>query len=163
MANKIEFRIPYGEKIRFTSPTGNGIEKTYGYKVNSRGQKELVETGERNIYEEIQSYKEDCLIENILKRVAIGDMSDFRPDGIYQDISEIPTNLIDAKKEMVKVENIWNGLSNEQKAKYDFSLESFIADTGSEAWLINMGFMQPEEAPKIEPEKTTVEVPEENK
>lgn len=162
----IPFRTAYSKKERHISESGTGIEKTYGYDVNSIGQKILTETGEKNLYEEIQSYAEECKIENILKRAAVGDMSDFRANGIYQDISEIPNNLIAAKKEMVKLENMWNKLPGETKAKYGWSLDEFMSEAGKESWLIDTGFINTkvtEETPVIKADKTTVETPKEVK
>lgn len=142
-ATKISFVTMYGEKPDHETPTGNGMQNEYGYDMNSKGQKVLVKTGEKNLYEEIQSYLEETKIENVLKRVAVGDMSDFRPQGIYQDVTEIPNNLIEARREMLKLENMWNKLPNETKAKYDFSVETFIAEAGKESWLVDMGYINP--------------------
>lgn len=151
---------------RHITPSGSGTRKEYGYEVNSKGQKVLVETGEVNQYAEIQSYKDECLIENIMARLRVGDYTAFRVDGIYQDVTKLPNNLIDAKREMVKLENVWNHLTNEQKSHYDFSLETFIHEAGSEAWQKDMGLIQPETTPEIVPEaisqtkaETKVETP----
>ena len=157
----ILYKTAYGERERVYSECGNPIQPTYGYEINSKGQKILVKNGEKNIYEEIQAQAEDTKIENILARVAIGDMSDFRPDGIYQDISEVPNNLIQAKREMQKLENMWQKVPNEMKAKYDWSVEKFISEAGKESWLIDMGLIQPkttiEEPKKLEKEVKTEE------
>lgn len=152
-AEKIKFRSAYTPAMRFHCASGNGMQDEYGYILNKKGQKELAKTGEHNLYEEIQSYAEEVKIENVLKRAALGDMKDFRADGIYQDISEIPNNLNDAKAEMLKLENIWNKLTPEIKAKYDWSLESFITEAGKEAWLKDVGLLQevPNEEIKEEP------------
>lgn len=164
-SNKIPFRTAYSGQIRFKTPTGNGLENIYEYRINNKGQKELQLVGEKNLYDEIQSFHEECKIENILKQVGIGDYSSFKPDGMYADITQIPTNLIEAKKEIMKLENVWNKLPTETKNKYDNSVETFIASAGSEAWLTDMGLMQPNVTPEptpitTEPE-TKVELPKE--
>lgn len=159
---KIPFRTAYSESIKKHAPAGEEEYPIWEYEINSKGNRELKITGYRNRYEEIQAEKEDCMIENILKRVAIGDMSDFRPDGIYQDVTQIPNNLIDAKREMQKLENLWLGLPLETRAKYNNSVDEFIAKAGEKSWLIDMGYMQPE-TPNITSEElkveTKVEVP----
>lgn len=151
---KIPFRTAWGEGLTvFTNP-GEQIEAEYGYEINAKGQKQLVKTGEKNTWEEIQSYLENTKIENVLKRVAVGDMSDFRPQGIYQDVSEIPNNLVEARREMQKLENMWAKLPKETKEKYENSVERFIAEAGKESWMIDMGFIQPAEpeaAPELDP------------
>lgn len=145
-AQKTSFKTVYGTHERVHAPAGSMIANDYGYTLDSFGRKILEKTGERNIYEEIQSYAEECKIENVLKRVAAGDYSDFRPQGIYQDISDIPTDLNTAQAEMLKVESMFMTLPAETKAKYHNSLTEFIAKTGTESWLIDTGFIQPKEA-----------------
>lgn len=142
MASKIIFKTPYGERERvYVSSGTNGIEPVYGYEINKVGQKELVQTGETNLYKKIQSSLEETKIENILKRVAMGDDTVMRPDGIYADMTEAPKNLIEARQQMQQLENVWNGLSNEMKKKYDFSVEKFIGQSGTDEWLIDMGLL----------------------
>ena len=144
------FRKAWGKQVRFNVPSGSAIRPEYGYKINKKGQKELVKTGETDAYAEIQSYAEECMIENILKRVAAGDNTAFRPDGIYQDITEIPNNMNDAYAEMVKLEEFWNKQSTETKKEYGWSFENFMKEAGKESWLINCGLIeapQPEKEP----------------
>ena len=141
-SSKIPFKTAYGERTEeYITPSGTGIEDQYGYEINSYGQKEFVKIGEINLYEKIQESLEETKIENILARVAMGDNSVMRPDGIYADVSESPKNLIEARQQMQKLENLWNGLSREIKEKYDFSVEKFIGSSGSNAWLEDMGLI----------------------
>lgn len=149
MPSKIPFRTPYGEAQRFKCPTGTGVRPIWEYEIDARGRKKLAITGEQNIYEEIQAEAESVKIENILAKVAIGDMSDFRPNGIYQDITQIPNNLIQAKQEMQKIENLWRNLPTDIKAKYNWNVNEYMAKAGEKAWLIDSGFIQP-----TEPEET---------
>lgn len=144
MNKAIPFRTAYSGQVRHTCPVGSKTKKTYAYEINEKGQKELKENGTINVYEEIQAQLEETKIENVLKRVAAGDMSDFRPTGIYQDITEIPNNLIEAKKEMQKLENVWNELDKETKAKYNWSVEEFIGKAGEKSWLEDLGFINKE-------------------
>lgn len=162
----LPYRTLYTEHIRFNSNPGTGgIEDEYDYEVDSKGRKKLVKVGEKDLYKEIQSYAESCKIENILKRAASGDMSDFRPDGIYADTTAIPTNLNDAQKEMMKLQRYWNSQPIEIKNKYNNSVDEFIAAVGSKAWMTDMGYIKeaPEApvpdaagiAPELNPEKPT--------
>lgn len=75
-----------------------------------------------------------------------------RPDGIYADLSNVPNNLIDARRAMQEMENLWNGLDPDIKRKYDFDLDQFIGQSGSEGWLRDMGLLKEKtvEAPKTE-------------
>lgn len=140
-ASKTIFKTAYGERERHFIPTGDGIEEIWEYEINKYGQKVLVKTGEYSLYDQIQESLEETKIENILKRVAAGDTSVMRPDGIYADISETPKNLIEARQQMQKLENLWNGLDTEIKKKYNFDVEKFIGASGSESWLKDMGLL----------------------
>lgn len=160
MSSKTAFQTPYGEHVKTQSPAGEEIEKTYSYVINSKGAKELQPTGTRNTREEIQADLEETKIENILARVAIGDMTDFRPDGIYADATQMPNNMIDAMNAMNDLANTWRKVPQEIKAKYNNDLNQFIAASGTEAWCIDMGITQPK---KPEEMKTAANVAPETK
>lgn len=146
------FRTAYSGQIRKTAPTGTRMENIYGYEIDKFGRKILVKTGETDQYAKIQESLEETKIENILKRAAIGDMSVFRPEGIYADLSEVPTNLIEARKQMQNLENLWGGLPNEIKEKYHFNLDEFIGASGSDSWLRDMGLLKEETKEEPAPE-----------
>lgn len=151
--SKIAIRKPYDDPIRFNCYPGDQIEPVYEYVINSKGQKVLEQTGTKNTWESIQADQEECQIENILARVAVGDYTDFRPDGIYEDITGMPNNLVDAMQAMQQLENYWNKLDNKIKRKYNFDVKEFIADSGSKAWAENMGLINAtadEETPTAE-------------
>lgn len=151
-----KFRTAYSTSIRINCPSGSEMQNEYAYEINGKGQKQLVKTGETNRYQKIQEALEETKIENILKRVAAGDTSDFRPEGIYEDVSKIPNNLIEARKEMQKIENLWNRLDNEIKAKYNWSVDEFMAETGKAQWLVDAGFVTEQKTEtKTEPPKET--------
>lgn len=152
------------EKI-YTPHGNNTEENTYGYDVNEYGQKILVKTGTKNTYEEIQSWKEETSIEHILTRLAQGDNSVIRPMGSFGDISEMPKSLIEAKRQIAKLENVWNELPLEVRNKYGNSIDRWEAEMGQDSWLINMGYVKPKSAndliedtkpdvPKTEPTDT---------
>lgn len=143
MPAKILFKTAYGERERsYFSPTGNGMEDIWEYEINKYGQKVLVKTGEYSLYDQIQESLEETKIENILARVAAGDNSMMRPDGIYGDVTTAPKNLIEARQQMQKLENLWNGLDNEIKKKYDYDLDKFIGSSGSDEWLTDMKLIE---------------------
>ena len=141
MSSKLIGRTAYEKKERFHCPEGSRLQPIYEYVIDNKGRKVLEQTGEKDIYLEIQADLEECKIENILARVAVGDMSDFRPNGIYADTTEIPNNMIEAMKQIQNLQNIWADVPNDIKAKYNFDVNQYIADAGSEAWLINNGYI----------------------
>lgn len=161
MPTKIKYQIANENTKKGIVPAGKHERNTYAYEIKKNGSKELVITGKENTYEKIQAELEETKIENILKRVAVGDMSDFRPNGIYQDVTDIPKDLNGAMAEIQKMENIWNTLPKEIKDEYNNDVRQYISDAGSEKWLNLMGYQTEkpkevkEEAPKLENELET--------
>lgn len=150
MANKeAPFRTAYSGQIRKTTCTGSPMMDEYGYEIDKYGRKILVKTGETNLYARIQENLEETKIENIIAKVTTGDTSMLRPDGIYTDLTELPTNLIEARQAMQNLENVWGDLDNEIKRKYNFNVEEFIGAAGSDGWLRDMGLLK--EIPHNEP------------
>lgn len=135
------FKTAYTGHTRSITEAGKPIADVYGYEIDSYGRKVLVKTGETNVYEKIQEAHEETKIENILKRASMGDNSVFRPDGIYADLTEMPNNLIEARQAMQNLENIWNGVPNEIKAKYNYDVGEFIGASGTDGWLRDMGLL----------------------
>lgn len=149
-----ERNVPFPE---YATPSGRRMQDEYGYEIDKFGRKVLVKTGETDLYAKIQEELEETKIENILKRVAIGDTSVLRPDGIYADLTEMPGNLLEARQMMQELENTWNGLPNEIKKKYNYDVEQYIAAAGKEDWLRDMGLLEPEPEPKPETAKPVKE------
>lgn len=140
MSAKTPYKLPFGTHERKHIPTGNGLENTYEYQRNAYGRKVLVKSGERNQYQEIQEQLEETKIENILARAAAGDNTVFRPNGIYADTSIMPHNMIEAMQRITDLENMWSSVPTDIKRKYNFSVEDFVAKSGSKEWLEDMGF-----------------------
>lgn len=151
------FKTPYGDRERVTTEPGCKIQNVYGYEIDNYGRKILVKTGEENLYEMIQMSLEETKIENILKRAAAGE-NVFRPEGIYADITTMPSNLIEARQSIQKLENTWAKLPSEIKNKYNNSVEEFISRSGSEEWLTDMGLLK-NQAKEVKEAITTDKAP----
>lgn len=108
---------------------GNPIIKTYRTSINDDGRKVLVETGEENLYDKIQEHTEECKIYNILKRYYAGDLSALNAhQGIYADITGMPTNLIDAQKKTMEVQDTFMKLPAELRAEFGSDPNVFMAE-----------------------------------
>ena len=65
--------------------------------VQADGDVKLVKDGVRYLYDEIQSYAEECDINNIVRRYMNGDVSALGTvQGVYADIMDIPQNRQEA-------------------------------------------------------------------
>lgn len=157
MPSKIPFKTAYAERDHVYTEAGTEWEKEYQYEINSYGQKVLVCSGKHNRFEQIQADLEDTKIENILARATAGDTSMLRPDGIYADLTSMPSNLLEARQAMQQLENTWNGLDNEIKKKYNYDLDQFIGQSGSDSWLKDMGIIKEDQQSPIV--KDTAEAP----
>lgn len=108
---------------------GSPIIKTYRASINEDGRKVLIETGEENLYDKIQEHTEECKIYNILKRYYAGDLSALNAhQGIYADITGMPTNLIEAQKKTMEVQNTFMKLPTELRAEFGSDPNIFMAE-----------------------------------
>lgn len=132
-------------------PTGDGYEKEYGVALEENGHKVLKETGKTNAYALIQSYAEECKIENILQRAVLDPSVLERKQAMYDDFTDAPKSLFEAQNLMIEMENLWGSLTPEEREEYNGELSQFIAAVGTEKWLKTMGMIEEEyEEPILE-------------
>ena len=141
--------------------TGDGYEKEYGVSLEENGHKVLGQTGKRNAYAIIQTYAEECKIENILQRSILDPSILAVKQAMYDDFTDAPKTMYDAQNMMIEMENIWGSLSAEERAEYDNELSQFITAVGSEKWLKTMGVLK--ETTPEEPTPTPTPTPTEEK
>lgn len=143
--------LPYGDKPpRRCSCCGNRMEPHYVERYDETGHPYLVKDGETNVYEIIQSHKEECDINLMLQRYAAGDTSVMRQDAKYIDTSNLPTtiheyfNLMNAQREK------FDALPIAIKEKFGNSFEVWASTSGTGEWLEKMGIQRPAPEPKKE-------------
>lgn len=137
------------ERPRFYANAGSRERNDYQIQIDKKGHKILKQTGSHDIYQEIQSYHEECKIENILARAAAGDINALnQKTGFYGDITDTPKSLAEAQNDILRLNNYFESLPAEIRAKFDNSKERFIHLYGSSEFLDLMGLK------KEEPEKT---------
>lgn len=140
------------KRERFFSNPGSREANDYHIVIDERGHKKLQFVGTHDIYDEIQSYAEECKIENIIARAAAGDPDALNQrQGFYADITNTPRDLKEAQDSILKLSNGFYNLPAEVREKFDNSLEKFVQTFGSDEWAENMGFKkETETAPKTE-------------
>ena len=92
------FISSYDKTERAFMPESDGLEPIYEKQVDKFGAVSYVDTGKkRNVYEEIQSYKDDCDINFIIARcVKDGTVSLLADNGKSSvDVSMLPDNFLD--------------------------------------------------------------------
>lgn len=93
------------------------------------GAKVLKIVGRENIYEKIQECLEPTKIENIIRRFEEGDPTALgHESGIYTDISDMPTNIIEAQKRIQDVKAKFASLPIDIKEKFGNDPTVFMAE-----------------------------------
>ena len=67
------FSTQFDARDRIISNAGSRIKQLYEARVDNQGHIDLVESGTEDLYDYIQSFKESCDINTIVKRFAAGD------------------------------------------------------------------------------------------
>lgn len=125
------FYTPINRPVRRTSPVGSRMKKNYQLETDPDGRKILVETGVTDVYECIQSYKNECLIENIVKRHLAGDPTALaKTQGVYCDTTLIPKDLISAHEAVKQAESIYKRMPADIRGQYA-SFKEFVNNFGS--------------------------------
>lgn len=148
-----EFRSAYNGQVRHTSPTGNGHEPEYEYKVTDEG-RELVKTGETDVYALIQSRLDETKIENIIKRAtydptALGNQG-WQTSETMIDISDAPTNYHEWYGRIKDAEAEFDKLPIEVKNRWNNDVEKYIMAYGTEEWTDKMGLKRNAQENKAE-------------
>lgn len=139
-----KFRSAYSGQERRKSLTGNGREPEYEYKVTDEG-RELVKTGEKDVYALIQSHLDETKIENIIKRATydpgiLGNQN-WQTGEVMTDISDAPTNYHEWYGRIKDAEAEFDKLPIEIKNKWDNDVEKYIMAYGTKEWADKMGVL----------------------
>lgn len=143
-----KFRTAYSPAIRVRQNAGTRFRYEYEYKIDKSGHKKLQCTAKIDQYAEIQTYKNECLIENIIAKAKMGDMSglvDAKTLIQGMDISEIPDNMIEIKRQIQDMENAWTKLPAETRAKFGNNPENWVNEAGTKQWMEKLGYVKKEE------------------
>ena len=146
------FRTCYNRKEdeHYYAPSGEHFEMRHTPHIDKDGRRFLVPDRKVAIYDLIQSHKEECEIENIIRRSLEGDYNALNAvNGVYADITNCPSSIAEAQQFIINAKNEFEKLPKDVKAKFEFNPEIYIAEMGgnTEGWLEKMGY---EEARKNE-------------
>lgn len=108
------------------TPSGERMRVKRQLVVEPDGNRHLIDVKTIDQYEQIQSYKDACLIENIVKRAINGDTSVLAAtQGISYDTRLLPQNLIEANEAINKAKCVYASLDAKQRSKVG-SFNQFI-------------------------------------
>ncbi len=143
---KITFKTQFtaiGEHFR--APTGERVELRHNPYMKEDGRRELKKDKKVAIYDLIQSHKEECEIENIIRRAVEGDYSILQKrHGQFMDITGCPSSIAEAQQFIISMKEEFEQLPKEIKAKFEFNPEVYVAEMGNniESWLDKTGLSE---------------------
>ena len=139
------------ERQRFYSNPGDQFEPIFEPQLQDDGTIELVEVGQRDLREYIQSFAEECTLQNILRRFQLGDETVLsKVQGAYMDTTVMPKTFRDVLDAVISGQNLFNQLPLEVRQKYNNDFNQWFVDIGSDSWIDAMGFEKPlENVPEV--------------
>lgn len=115
------------------SKTGSGMKPTYKMHVDDDGKRELKQSGEFNLYADIQSYEQSVSIDYLLSKFINGDTTALsRAQGVYGDFTQMPRTLAELQQRVIDAENLFNSLPLDIRAQYNHSASEFFAQLDSD-------------------------------
>lgn len=123
----VEARTQFDAHPRVYVNPGNPEKILYSPKFDSNGSMELIEAGKEDLYASIQSHKDSCDINLILKRYACGDVSALQKrQGMFGDFTDAPSSYAEALNSMIIAEQYFNSLPLETRAQFDHNFHRFL-------------------------------------
>lgn len=147
--------------VHFTSEAGSPYKTIYAPVVNKDGTIDLKEKEKECLYDYIQSFKDSCDINVLVKRYQMGDTAALmRGQTFFGDVTEMPKTFAEMLNVMVQGQNFFENLPAEVKEKFGNSFYQFAAaiDIESPEALELLGLKKMESAPEAAPEAVSSEV-----
>lgn len=128
---------------RFYCNSGSRLAPKHAVRIDDNGHKTIVATGEfTNIYEKIQSHKDECDIAKILERCDVEGYEILnKREAISGDVTMLPTSMLEAAQRLQDMENDFNALPLDIRRKFNFSFTEYVAESGKDldSWASKMG------------------------
>lgn len=145
----------YDKRPRKSAPAGCRFAENISLKYDERGNRIFYSKGTIDLYERIQSFKDECDLELIVARcTASGDFSPLqRVQGFYADVSGMPKNLAEVYASVNTAQRIFSELPQDVASKF-VNFEDFLSSIGDEKRLAKIFGVKPTVKHKAaEPEK----------
>lgn len=141
------------------APVGSRFAEDIALKYDERGNRIFYCKGTIDLYERIQSFKDDCDLELIVARcTASGDFTPLqRVQGFYADVSGMPKNLAEVYSSVNTAQRIFSELPQDVASKFT-NFEDFLSSIGDESRLSKIFGVNPVVKRKVDSaDKKTVE------
>jgi hypothetical protein len=152
------FSTQFDARDRIISNAGDRLKQLYEARVDSQGHIDLVESGTEDLYDYIQSFKESCDINTIVKRFAAGDTDVLaRRQATYGDFTQLPGTYAELLNTVIQGENYFNSLPLETRAKFNHSFREWMASMDNmQEFVEKMGFSgEAPPRPAADPDSST--------
>lgn len=117
---------------RHVAASGQKLRQTYVATYDEGHNRVFHKDKQIDQYARIQSYKDQCLIENIIKRCVGGDMSVLnQAQGMYGDITAMPTDPRSMHDLLLRAKEVYERVPKEvQVSDFGGSFENFLGTFG---------------------------------
>lgn len=125
------FLTTYDRDASRSVPSGSRYKDEFQLVTEPDGNTHLEVTGTKDVYKEIQSYKDGCMIENIVRRALNGDPTALsRHSDAFGDVRFDANDLIAANEAIKRAQAIYRSLAPEKRAEYG-NFDAFVKSFGS--------------------------------
>lgn len=147
------------DRQRIRTCPGSSEKIVFGSKVLSNGRIATFEKGKEDYYSYINSFADSVDINKTIQKFVNGDINALNQrKGEFIDCTQFPTNYAEVLNVINNATNIFNSLSVEDRAKFNFNLNEFITSIGTEKYNEVLG-VKPEEVEKLVDTSTIVTNP----
>lgn len=150
------FPTQYSEHERVHCSPGSPVRELYNGRYDANGRVVLEKSGEENLYQYIQSFKDSVDLNVILARFTNGEVDALsKAQGFYADVTDFPHNMADALNRINDCQRMFDALPLDVRQKFDCSFEQFLSQSGSADWLDKMGIVPDKpvvDSPVVEPD-----------
>lgn len=124
-----KFDTQYDKRSRIATNPGRREADLFEPEFDENGHYELRKVGKVDTYSEIQSHKDSCDINVIIKRFANGDATALsKAQGTYFDATGMPQTYAEMLNTVIRAENHFNALPLEEREKFGCSFERWLSE-----------------------------------
>lgn len=148
----LKFDNLYRERKRVFSVPGSSEVLTYRPVIGDSGAIDLIQDGMINIYDQIQSHKDSCDVNLMIKRFENGDLTALGTprDPVYMDVTDMPKTYAELYQKVIDAKNEFNALPLDLREKFDFDPDKYISQMGTAAWFdVMQDYYKPAPDPTI--------------
>ncbi len=125
-------RFPYGVKERRPCPSGSRIGYRKVKTTNDCGECCLMVVEEFDLQDQINSFKDFCLIENIVRRYMGGDTSALNMSpGVFMDTIGLPHDMIEAQHHLARARDLYARMPADLKDGIAGGFDGFVRSLGT--------------------------------